>query len=37
MKERMHEAKKPKLNGVKQISILSPSISKRKPDMRGAG
>jgi hypothetical protein len=34
IKERRHYIKKPKLNRVKQISILTWSITERKPDIR---
>jgi hypothetical protein len=36
-KERMHHTEKRNLNRLKQISILAPSIAKRKPDIRGSG
>jgi hypothetical protein len=37
IKERKHDAEKPKLNRTKQISILSRSITKRKPDTPRSG
>jgi hypothetical protein len=37
IKERMHYTEEPKLNRVKQISILTGSIIKRKPDIHRSG
>jgi hypothetical protein len=37
IKERRHDAEKPKLNRTKQISILSQSITKGKRDTRRSG
>jgi hypothetical protein len=36
-KTRIYDRKKPKLNRVKEISILAWSITERKPHMRGSG
>jgi hypothetical protein len=37
IKDRKHDGEKPKLNRTKQISILSRSITMRKPDTRRSG